>query len=577
MLLAVFLPEAVLYRAWDQWWAARTLTCEVNKVVQRKTEDMTDKNPNLWGQSDFHPCLAADSPGVRSDKVDHPGDFDYRHVPRRRHTDPGCDGYSNLNQRDSHVQFKNCPHKDSPSLHDVNYDGHPIDGVKVPIDQDSTLRHRSSSSVGPPVRISSNPDQSRIRLTPTGKVTGSVDDASASAAGWGQESVTSHETEIEQLKESTPWTTTQSLFVISGGVAVDSTSFWHKPRLTLTPEGILRLAQVGLLPKISKEDVEDRSKADAFAKIVACTQAIWFIIQCFARVATGLPLTLLEVHTMTHIACALAMYGIWFKKAYGVESPILCEDERVVNFAAMLAVDTEIKLYNGVRRIPQCSAQNYIGIDAVWKATLVITEHMKWTRITLEHLRRANEAIHDLRERGIHYKWDKSQYGAVDFGACAAVVDPCSNLSEMMVVGRLDAKYENLWAPIHVHIAVALFSGLYGGSHLGAWALQFPTAGEMWAWRACGIAMVALPVFGVLGWASRRLELRITNRCATDVDSGRRDFFWVCLYSVFLVGVTNLFYYLRLYILAESLASLRSPVPGTYKSVDWIAFVPHFL
>ena len=34
MLVAIFFPEAVLYCAWDQFWAAKTLRTEVNRIGQ---------------------------------------------------------------------------------------------------------------------------------------------------------------------------------------------------------------------------------------------------------------------------------------------------------------------------------------------------------------------------------------------------------------------------------------------------------------------------------------------------------------------------------------------------------------
>lgn len=36
-------------------------------------------------------------------------------------------------------------------------------------------------------------------------------------------------------------------------------------------------------------------------------------ITCITRRVFGLPITLLEVHTMLHVGCAIALYVFWFQ------------------------------------------------------------------------------------------------------------------------------------------------------------------------------------------------------------------------------------------------------------------------
>jgi hypothetical protein len=40
---------------------------------------------------------------------------------------------------------------------------------------------------------------------------------------------------------------------------------------------------------------------------------LWMVLQCCIRAAMGLPLALLEIHTLIHALCALAMYAFWFQ------------------------------------------------------------------------------------------------------------------------------------------------------------------------------------------------------------------------------------------------------------------------
>jgi hypothetical protein len=69
-------------------------------------------------------------------------------------------------------------------------------------------------------------------------------------------------------------------------------------------------------PTVTRDTIEDRSKADFIQKGLVIVQVGWMVIQCTARRAYGLPLTLLEVHTMVHVVCALIMYLFWIKVSF---------------------------------------------------------------------------------------------------------------------------------------------------------------------------------------------------------------------------------------------------------------------
>lgn len=72
---------------------------------------------------------------------------------------------------------------------------------------------------------------------------------------------------------------------------------------------------------ISKEDLQDKSKASGLAKALVCLQASWFCVQCLVRVGQALPVTLLEINTFAHSICALLVYSLWWDKPLDVEKP----------------------------------------------------------------------------------------------------------------------------------------------------------------------------------------------------------------------------------------------------------------
>ncbi|RAR06489.1 hypothetical protein DDE82_003309 [Stemphylium lycopersici] len=116
-----------------------------------------------------------------------------------------------------------------------------------------------------------------------------------------------------------------------GGFAldIDDTDFRNAvlfngaKRLTLTAKGIALLAQCGHIPDVSLDDIKDKNKADGLAKLLVCIQAGWMIVQVISRTASGLPTTLLEVHVVAHVVCALIMYILWWHKPRQVTSPTL--------------------------------------------------------------------------------------------------------------------------------------------------------------------------------------------------------------------------------------------------------------
>lgn len=99
-----------------------------------------------------------------------------------------------------------------------------------------------------------------------------------------------------------------------GGFVVDASNIHDTYKyFTLTPDGILLLAEEGHFLPISERSIKDKSKADVLAKGLVCLQVIWLMVQCIARKVSGYLLSLLEVHTFVHVVCALMMYSLWFK------------------------------------------------------------------------------------------------------------------------------------------------------------------------------------------------------------------------------------------------------------------------
>lgn len=81
----------------------------------------------------------------------------------------------------------------------------------------------------------------------------------------------------------------------------------------LKPQGVLDLCKYGCWVYIPETKIDARSKANQFQKALVLLQVSWMALQCITRRAYGLPLTLLEVHTMVHVVCAVLLYIFWFE------------------------------------------------------------------------------------------------------------------------------------------------------------------------------------------------------------------------------------------------------------------------
>ncbi|KAH7176154.1 hypothetical protein EDB81DRAFT_772004 [Dactylonectria macrodidyma] len=126
-------------------------------------------------------------------------------------------------------------------------------------------------------------------------------------------------------------------YVVMGGLVLDGRDLHDEySRVTITPEGLLYLASKGHFVDISDETIKDKSKSDAFAKIIVMLQVTWMIVQTCSRLAAGLPVTIIEGHTLIHVVTALAMYALWFKKPLNISEPTIVNHEAFVDRIALM-------------------------------------------------------------------------------------------------------------------------------------------------------------------------------------------------------------------------------------------------
>lgn len=124
---------------------------------------------------------------------------------------------------------------------------------------------------------------------------------------------------------------THSWYAIMGGYSYNLREGGHiylpddhgRQRVVLRDEALRFLAEhePAIIPNLSVATIQDKSSAGTFVKIIALFQALWFSLQCIARMGQGLSISLLELTTFAHCLVALIIGWLWLKKPLDIQEP----------------------------------------------------------------------------------------------------------------------------------------------------------------------------------------------------------------------------------------------------------------
>lgn len=343
------------------------------------------------------------------------------------------------------------------------------------------------------------------------------------------------------------WTIRHSFYANMGGFILqprDSMPFpIHGIHLAwLIKEGYLPV------PEITEEEIFDKSKANLLNKVLVCIQTGWFVLQCLARWRQSLPLTTLELATITYVWCTWGIYSQWLNKPLDVESSTLLKIKASTAEILVKAGPAASKPY---RETP---------LDFVWDW------HVSWTLDVQSHL----PFRVGPRKRPIPRILNDSMPW-YDKGSDVALM-----LGMILV---------------------------YGAIHMLGWNLIFPTSIEKTLWRVSALVVLCttsafnlwLVVWGIIR-ASYLLYLnkqpvrpmsiyyvfannihKIPGANGLPIHHPKFDAEVVTRYELIFVAPLGLLYVLsRLYVMGEAFGSLRALPAGAFQDVDWTKFIPHY-
>ena len=386
------------------------------------------------------------------------------------------------------------------------------------------------------------------------------------------------------------YTIQQAFFIVAGGLGVATGQFHKEDYLTVTPAGAIELARLGLLDPVREDVIAEKTKADYITKVIVLAQASWFIIQCLARLIAGLPLTLLEIHIVSHVFIALLMYMCWFSKPYNVSEPIVMTDQRVIETAALFTLHANIE--DVKLREKRCVLKDPLDVSSLAQLHKIDDDHLRRSTTTL-----AQRALQRTKANNVHFVYYESPKIVIQQRSTflspmlpdlkKSPGDWTSSKEASMLQGKKNRKLVDVLLailpsePWSTWVYILFIS--IGAFHLSAWNADFPTPIERWMWRAAGLAVVGLPVEFV---ALTVLSLFSAILIGLGDSTGKKNA-WrlVCHHACYTIGVFVLFFthgacFLcvslgRLFLLVEAFASLRRPPMGTYQTVSWTQGWPH--
>ncbi|KAF8171311.1 hypothetical protein BJ912DRAFT_911624 [Pholiota molesta] len=279
-------------------------------------------------------------------------------------------------------------------------------------------------------------------------------------------------------------------------------------------------------PRITAEDINDRSKGNAISKAFVILQTTWFIAQCLARWSNRLAVTELEVVTLAFATLNGITYGLWWYKPQNVGRPVFLESKK-----------------------PRASYRDS-------SSSSTIPRHAKESRLRLL----LRQDIKDLAQSA---PW--MLLGRIPRRILRALITPMTSLvgNTPSAVRDSDLRVAMFHAAFtdadgQTIVAFTAIGALFGIVHLiPSWFLDYSSRQEMWLWRASAIVVTALPIF-----------VSVMTRLATQIDDFQIFFLFMFIAVPFYVCS-------RIALLTIPLISLHSLTPTALQTVDWTTFIPH--
>ena len=328
------------------------------------------------------------------------------------------------------------------------------------------------------------------------------------------------------------WTMRHAFFADMGGIVLQSPDM---PPFPVDSNQLAYLVENQYLkyPEIGSITLNERNKADGFARLVTCVQIAWFSVQCLARWEQQLTLSTLELTTFAMILATLNSLFFWYHKPLDAETPII--------------LPVECRIADILVRAGDCARK-------------------PWSATPLDFLKPPPAST--------------SLVAPFWFGM--GVVFDLENKSSPRPVRRFGNIQTRPPAGITARETTygILFEFVYFGVHLVGWNQAYPTQLELYLWRICNLILSGLLVTYLIVIPIGMVSSKPFSRryLPVEVDRPLEVAAQLPRWAQIIIHVPIIFIYVvaRSYILLEGLASLRALPLNAYEDVSWANVLPHF-
>ena len=328
----------------------------------------------------------------------------------------------------------------------------------------------------------------------------------------------------------------------------------HRPwrgKWALNASQMLYACQQGIIrgpPNITAEQLNERSKGDAFVKIAAVIQITWLVIEIITRSIEGLGITLLEVTVLAFAATAISTYLVLITKPQDIRLPEYIEATNILTREQIIGL--------AARSNPSSMAVHEFWLHgvAIRDQADNVFPYSPGIPIPFLTVKRSLVAVKPV---------------VTGLPLPVHIPTPQPIYHDQSLAGhRIRLPHITLqWTNFNTILAgIGLAGTLFGSIHCAAWTFAFPTPLEQTLWRISCLLILIMPSMGALLYASITHEARAKSQ--EDNKTNR----WLLVLGYVAVPV---YFVARAYLVVEVFRSLAYLPPSAFVATAWPGWLPH--
>ncbi|KAL0575387.1 hypothetical protein V5O48_006580 [Marasmius crinis-equi] len=265
---------------------------------------------------------------------------------------------------------------------------------------------------------------------------------------------------------------------------------------------------------LTKEDIQDRSRADSWSKAILILQTVLFILQCMRHVLNGISLAEVEVLTIALVTLNFGTFFLWWSKPQGVRYPEVIN----VSIFPTRPITAPAQQSSVFKVIWQWFSHDFLATQGLFGF---------WIFVPLAY------PFLSLLMRTMNLVFDADDYQA----------------------GHLySSKLKT--SPPRLYFSVYTSAVLFGGLHLISWSFVFPTMVERDLWRTCAVVITISPIAVAYAWHFTQYRAGCSSH-----PSSLRAAVWKTVLQAVLLLAPALYVVAKVILIAIALSALR-PYPS---------------